>query len=380
MEKNISMGEVIRRLRTERGWTQEKLAEQLHVTPQSVSKWETEQSMPDVSQVPLLARVFGVSSDTLFGMESMEEESMLTTSLYPYETDPENALALWREVYEKLSGGVRENIYGERDVYELVYLGYRLCCPESILYHAGCAEEVLRETLSFALKHEKMMEGSRVLVRGAFQNALCLLYAMAGDTEKAMKLACENGLDPQSLAVPMESRVFFLAGNREAEEGALRSCVGQALNYMLDSIVGLALNYLDRDKPERALECAVGAMEIIELMCRRRTELPPLHDRDRGNLMQLAAVACVKLKRREEALAWLERMVESLTELHEGRKRTVMTALLDMDGLNIVRMNKEYMRFRSKMLLRALDDPRLEELRDDDHWRQLREKAEMIGI
>ena len=45
MKASESMGSVIRRLRMERGWTQEALAERISDTSQAVSKWETEQSL-----------------------------------------------------------------------------------------------------------------------------------------------------------------------------------------------------------------------------------------------------------------------------------------------------------------------------------------------
>ena len=54
------VGQTIRRLRKERGLTQEELAEQLGVTAQAVSKWENETGMPDISQIVPLAGVFGV--------------------------------------------------------------------------------------------------------------------------------------------------------------------------------------------------------------------------------------------------------------------------------------------------------------------------------
>nr|MCR4772170.1 hypothetical protein [Oscillospiraceae bacterium] len=99
-------------------------------------------------------------------------------------------------------------------------------------------------------------------------------------------------------------------------------------------------------------------------------------ERDRGNVMHLAAVACVMLGREEEALEWLGRMTESSAELYERRKRAVKTALVDMDGFNIVASNDEYMRYRRRLLLQALDDPRLGKLKETDEWRRLREKAE----
>ena len=59
MNDRESMGSVIRRLRMEREWTQEELAERLNVSGQAVSKWETGQSLPDISQVPQIARTLG---------------------------------------------------------------------------------------------------------------------------------------------------------------------------------------------------------------------------------------------------------------------------------------------------------------------------------
>ena len=52
MNEQQNMGSVIRSLRMERGWTQEELGERVGVSAQAVSKWETGQSLPDISQVP----------------------------------------------------------------------------------------------------------------------------------------------------------------------------------------------------------------------------------------------------------------------------------------------------------------------------------------
>ena len=65
MNEKENMGGVIRRLRMERDWTQEELAARLGVSGQAVSKWETGQSLPDISQVPTLARTFGVTTDEI---------------------------------------------------------------------------------------------------------------------------------------------------------------------------------------------------------------------------------------------------------------------------------------------------------------------------
>lgn len=47
--------------------TQDQLAEKLGITAQAVSKWENDQSCPDIATLPLLAEIFGVSTDELLG-------------------------------------------------------------------------------------------------------------------------------------------------------------------------------------------------------------------------------------------------------------------------------------------------------------------------
>lgn len=61
-------------LRKKAGWSQEELASQLNVTRQSVSKWESAQSVPDMDKVLQISRLFGVTTDFLLKDELEEEE------------------------------------------------------------------------------------------------------------------------------------------------------------------------------------------------------------------------------------------------------------------------------------------------------------------
>ena len=54
------------------GMTQDKLAEQLGVTAQAVSKWENDQSCPDITMLPKLADLFGITTDELLGRQHAE--------------------------------------------------------------------------------------------------------------------------------------------------------------------------------------------------------------------------------------------------------------------------------------------------------------------
>ena len=60
----------IRRLRLEAGFSQEELGARLGVSSQAVSKWEQGVTSPDLSLLPILAEIFGVTIDSMFRQET----------------------------------------------------------------------------------------------------------------------------------------------------------------------------------------------------------------------------------------------------------------------------------------------------------------------
>lgn len=61
----MSLSEKITLLRKKKGWSQEELAERLNVSRQSISKWESEQSIPELDKILQLSSIFGVTTDYL---------------------------------------------------------------------------------------------------------------------------------------------------------------------------------------------------------------------------------------------------------------------------------------------------------------------------
>lgn len=64
-----TLGKRIVQNRKSKSMTQDQLAEKLGVTAQAVSKWENDQSCPDIAMLPKLAQIFGISIDELLGAE-----------------------------------------------------------------------------------------------------------------------------------------------------------------------------------------------------------------------------------------------------------------------------------------------------------------------
>lgn len=115
----------IKKLRQSRSLTQEELAERLGVSYQSVSRWETGLSYPDIELIPEIAAFFEVSTDVLMGVEKATAEQNLASDLKKVRMDvfdtKEERLAFLKEMHRKYP----------HDAETLIHLIYALSCfPE----------------------------------------------------------------------------------------------------------------------------------------------------------------------------------------------------------------------------------------------------------
>lgn len=77
----MTIGAKIKKLRRERDMTQEDLAETLGISAASVSQWECDKTAPDISQLPVLANIFEVTTDFLLGVDVANKEKEIETIL-----------------------------------------------------------------------------------------------------------------------------------------------------------------------------------------------------------------------------------------------------------------------------------------------------------
>ncbi len=103
----IKIGKKIRLLRKNNDVTQDKLAAYLGVTPQAVSRWESEICYPDIETLPLIADFFGIGMDELLCYDSVQKESKIKEYLENAELLADNeklgeCLALLREAYAEI--------------------------------------------------------------------------------------------------------------------------------------------------------------------------------------------------------------------------------------------------------------------------------------
>jgi len=74
----MNLSEKILTLRHDKGYTQERLAEILDVSTAAVSKWECNNAFPDITLLPKIAEIFGISIDYLFGYDITQQKSLST--------------------------------------------------------------------------------------------------------------------------------------------------------------------------------------------------------------------------------------------------------------------------------------------------------------
>lgn len=90
-------------LRKKNGWSQEELASQLGVSRQSVSKWESSQSIPDLDRILKMSDIFGVSTDYLLKDDAEPIDDAAPTVDAPQASDETARLITMEDAYHYMS-------------------------------------------------------------------------------------------------------------------------------------------------------------------------------------------------------------------------------------------------------------------------------------
>lgn len=80
-QKKHKIGDTIAKLRKEKGWTQNELAEKLQVSDKAISKWESNKGDPSTEFLPVMAQLFGVTLDYLMTGKEQEEKIVTMSKL-----------------------------------------------------------------------------------------------------------------------------------------------------------------------------------------------------------------------------------------------------------------------------------------------------------
>ena len=170
----LKIGEILRTLRREKNLTQEELAEVLGVSPQAVSRWENDASLPDITLLPGLADFFDVTLDELMGREVQRRKQQIweLCSRSQKARGRGDLLLSERILREGLQRFPGEESISSELALTLTLLGGELRIQEAVRL-AQCVVE-----FSHDLK-----------LRATTTANLCLLYRLMGQTAEAVALA-----------------------------------------------------------------------------------------------------------------------------------------------------------------------------------------------
>ena len=82
-----SLADRLKTLRRRKDLTQEQLADYMCVTPQAVSRWETGATSPDISALPVLAELYGITVDELLGVNETEKRKKIDSVIAEAEAE-----------------------------------------------------------------------------------------------------------------------------------------------------------------------------------------------------------------------------------------------------------------------------------------------------
>ena len=148
--------ENMKKFRLAKKYTQEYVAERLCITPQSVSRWECGNTLPDVLLLPEIAKLYGVMVDDLFKKHSVayNNYAQRLSALYEISKDPEDFLRCRLE-YQKLMKTGELSLYDKWDYGWLHKAMMNYCKEEALKWF----DEVLAdETDKNALPYRRAAE------------------------------------------------------------------------------------------------------------------------------------------------------------------------------------------------------------------------------
>ena len=177
----------IRRLRRERGLTQEALAQAVGVSPQAISKWETGQTMPDITLLLPISKVLGIGVNELLGGDRRKE----------LEERFQKALPFGEELTLLVSLDALKEFPDDET------FRYRLACDEKILGERSTSKidrdrYLNRAAIRFGELHNEHPEDE------IYASMLAETLFALGNREEAMKLAAACKDPQKELAMLLE--------------------------------------------------------------------------------------------------------------------------------------------------------------------------------
>lgn len=239
----ILIGKSIKELRKERHLTQEQLAELVDVSFQAVSKWENGIALPDITLVPRLAQIFGVTTDELFAYSQKEIRDEIEQCVHEarkyIEADHEKGRMILEKAVKK---------YPENDILLnnlLYFLNYSADPDETI----RISSKLIDRTADSGIRYDAL-------------RFLAYAYNAKGDTAAALA-ALEQ--IPQMYFTKTSETAFVLTGKPMYEAAEKQKWISfEILLQMMSKIAEYYEGEGEKDKAAVELENALALISALK--------------------------------------------------------------------------------------------------------------------
>ena len=240
---DILIGKRIKELRKERHMTQEQLAELVGISFQAVSKWENGIALPDITLVPRLAQIFGVTTDELFAYNQNEirdeiEQCVAEARKY-IESDHKTGRKILEDALKK---------YPENDVLLnnlLYFMNYSVDPDETI----HIANKLIDRTTDYSIRYDAL-------------RFLAYAYHAKGDTKSAVA-ALEQ--IPEIYFTKSSEMAFVLTGGPMYEAAEKQKWLSfEILMQMMSKIAEYHEGEGEKEKAVAELKSAIALISALK--------------------------------------------------------------------------------------------------------------------
>ena len=351
---NLTISQNIKQFRKKNDLTQEQLAEVFGVTAQTISRWELGSAYPDITMLPVLANFFGISTDTLLGVDITRKNEEIKAALEYNTTLHREGKYFESEIF------VREKLKLYPDSAELTYqLAYALS------QYSNDDKELDNEILALCKRSIQLDNGT--WITHAAKQMMCLRYNKIGQREKAIEIA-------DSMPTWWVSREFLMQYVEPPEEAATQR------QYNLVALMDMTILHLkkiaqDMQNDEQSIALLDKAVAVADLIAGEDMKFH--HERICKCHLWRARYFC-RMDNKDSAFAALEKALYHAVQF-ESRPECSKYEAFWLWRIEDVRRDerKDMPENLYQHLLRKLDEVCFDKLKSDKRYDILLEKIKI---
>lgn len=361
--QDIYIGKIIAQKRKEKSVTQEALANYIGVTKASVSKWETNQSYPDIAILPKLAAFFNISTDDLLGYEPQMSRKEIANTYRELSND---ALS---KPFDVVLDKCKEIVNRYYSCYPLLFqIGMFLLNHSNSLPDLMQRETMLEYTKDLFIRVKMDSDNPNLARQAQIMEAGCYLFTQQPDK---VIVTLEDTLDAFIVPIePLMAAAYQIKGNTDKAKSLIQSCLYQTVAIQMSTLGNYLMLVIDDEK--RFEETILRAIKIGETY-----DLEHLHPALLLNFYATIAPCYMQKGDKENALVYLDKLGDLLakTDTLEMKSDWYFDMLDEwFDSLDLNKQLPMNTSATKQNVIKLIENPVFEPLKDEPEYKSIVEK------